>query len=120
MTTRLIFKILSAEDWAKAQASNDVVAPVDIADGYVHFSTAEQVQATLDKWFVGTSDAILIAFDAADFGNTLKWEAARGGDLFPHVYARVCADLAKEVWSMGVGANGAPVAPVAALEFSLP
>ncbi len=118
MTTRTILKILTADDWSNAKSGAPVEAPVDRADGYVHFSTVSQVQATLDKWFQGATDTVLIAFDANDFKSTLKWEPARGNELFPHVYGRVDASQAKQVWLLANGVNGAPVAPKEALEWS--
>jgi uncharacterized protein (DUF952 family) len=61
-------------------------APVDLADGFVHFSTAEQVRETAAKHFAGESDLVLLALEADDLGQSLKWEPSRGGALFPHLY----------------------------------
>lgn len=120
MSDKIIFKILTRPDWEKAQAGADVLAPVDIADGYVHFSTASQVQETLDKWFQGVEDAVLIAFAAKDFPGVLKWEVSRNDELFPHVYGPVKAGQAKAFWEMKIGPSGAPLAPREALEFVTP
>lgn len=119
MEKRLLLKILDLPAWQAAQNGSLVQAPVDLADGYVHFSTAAQVQETLDKWFAGAENAILIAFDATDFDEKLKWEESRGGDLFPHVYGDVKASQAKAWWSLKIGPAGAPIAPVDALEYEL-
>jgi uncharacterized protein (DUF952 family) len=108
---RTIYKVLTAEQWAAAKAGSPVEAPVDIADGYVHFSTAAQLQATLTKWFKGQTDCVLAAFDADDFGGQLKWEKARDADLFPHVYGRVSAMQARKIWLLETGSDGAPLAP---------
>ena len=59
----------------------------DLADGFIHLSTAEQLPGTLDKHFAGHSDIHLAAVDLASLGESLKWEPSRGGDLFPHIYA---------------------------------
>ncbi|ACT58596.1 DUF952 domain-containing protein [Hirschia baltica] len=120
MENRLLFKILDATAWQAAIAGELVQAPVDIADGYVHFSTAFQVQETLDKWFQGEEEAVLIAFDANAFGDQLKWEVSRGNDKFPHVYGEVRANQAIKVWYMDIGPSGAPQAPDDALKFELP
>ena len=117
MTHRVLFKILTQADWAKVEAGQDVQSPIDITDGFVHFSTAEQVQDTLDKWFQGVEDALLVAFIDHDFPNTLKWEPAREGELFPHVYGRVAPRHIRGVWKMEIGPSGAPLAPKEALEF---
>ena len=119
MTNRLILKILEKSSWEAAKEGALVQAPVDVADGYVHFSTTDQVQDTLDKWFQGVEGAVLLAFDADDFLETLKWEPSRGGDLFPHVYGDVFAWQAKQSWTMVIGPSGAPQAPKEALEFDL-
>jgi len=83
----LIFKIVPRSLWQEA-AGADVFkgAPVDLADGFIHFSTADQVRETARKHFAGQPDLLLAAFEANAFGDALKWEPSRGGDLFPHLY----------------------------------
>jgi uncharacterized protein (DUF952 family) len=108
---RLIYKVLTAAQWASAEAGGPVQAPVDVADGYVHFSTAAQVQGTLDKWFRGQAGLVLAAFPVDDFGPELKWEKARGGELFPHVYGVVKAGQVVSLWLLEHGEDGAPFAP---------
>ncbi|WP_265500849.1 DUF952 domain-containing protein [Paracoccus beibuensis] len=83
----MIYKILRASEWADLQiAGSSAGAPVDIADGYIHLSTAEQVHGTLSKHFAGKNDVMLLACDADDLAADLKWEPSRGGALFPHLY----------------------------------
>ncbi len=81
------FKILTADQWAQFQAE-DVFhgAPVDLADGYIHLSAADQLQGTLDKHFAGQSGLVIAEVDLAAVGETVKWEVSRGGALFPHIY----------------------------------
>ncbi len=117
MTDSIIFKVLEGPDWERALNGAPVKAPIDEVDGYVHFSTRQQVQATLDKWFAGKQAVVLIAFDLRDFGDDLKWEPARGGDLFPHVYADVGAAKAKRVWELACDETGVPQAPDEALNM---
>ncbi len=84
----LIFKIVGAEEWRVAlEAGVFVGASVDRADGYIHFSTALQAPETAAKWFAGRGDLLLAAVDADALGPALRWERARGGALFPHLYA---------------------------------
>ena len=64
-------------------------APVDIADGYIHLSTAEQLEATIAKYFAGQSGLMIAEVDLAQLGDAVRWEPARGGDLFPHIYAEL-------------------------------
>jgi uncharacterized protein (DUF952 family) len=87
-SSQLIYKILSASSWQDAQESGAFTgAPVDIADGFIHFSTAEQVKETAAKHFAGQRDLVLLAIDSSQLGSgELKWEVSRGGALFPHLY----------------------------------
>nr|WP_307104496.1 DUF952 domain-containing protein [Sphingomonas sp. SORGH_AS_0950] len=62
-------------------------APVDLADGYIHLSTAAQLTETVDKHFAGQDDLHIAAVDLAAMGGAVKWEESRGGQLFPHLYA---------------------------------
>ena len=83
----LIFKIFRAPEWAELRAAGETAgAPVDLADGFVHFSTAEQVSETAAKHFAGEDDLFLLGLEADDMGEDLKWEPSRGGALFPHLY----------------------------------
>ena len=84
----LIYKIESADVWAEAEAAGVYQgSALDKADGYIHFSTKLQVEATLTKWFVGRRSLVLAAVDVEALGEALRYEPARGGDLFPHLYA---------------------------------
>ncbi|WP_222877634.1 DUF952 domain-containing protein [Terrihabitans soli] len=99
MSSALIYKILSVSSWQDAQESGAFSgAPVDIEDGYIHFSTAEQVRETAAKHFAGQSDLVLLAVDASRLeASALKWEASRGGALFPHLYGTL--DVKAVRWS---------------------
>ncbi|MBE0414242.1 DUF952 domain-containing protein [Yoonia sp.] len=82
----LIYKIFRAPEWAELQAKGATAgAPIDVTDGYVHFSTAETVAETAAKYFAGQDGLVLLALEA-DRLDALKWEPARGGLLFPHLY----------------------------------
>ncbi|MEM7723417.1 MAG: DUF952 domain-containing protein [Pseudomonadota bacterium] len=84
----LIYKILRASEWAALQSQGETPgAPIDVADGFVHFSTADQAPETAAKHFAGETGLTLLALDADDLGNALKWEVSRGGAEFPHLYA---------------------------------
>ena len=83
----LVYKILRADEWAHLQTAGETAgAPVDRADGYVHFSTRPQLAGTLARHFAGEDDLTLLAVEADNLGAELRWEASRGGDLFPHLY----------------------------------
>lgn len=86
--TEIVYKICSEELWREAEKRGHFEgAPIDIADGYIHFSTASQVRETATKHFSGQHDLVLVAVSAAQLGPALKWEVSRGGALFPHLYA---------------------------------
>jgi len=84
----LIYKILRAEEWAALQAQGETSgAPIDVSDGFIHFSTAEQAAETAARHFAGAEGLMLLAMQAEDLGDALKWEVSRGGARFPHLYA---------------------------------
>ncbi|UWQ77712.1 DUF952 domain-containing protein [Leisingera sp. S132] len=86
----LIYKIFRADEWAALQAAGETQgAPIDVADGYVHFSTATQAAETAAKHFAGTAGLTLLACDAEAMGGDLKWEVSRGGAEFPHLYRNI-------------------------------
>src|SRR5215467_10809992 len=86
--TQLIYKILSAAEWQAAERVGVFKgAGIDINDGFIHFSTAEQAAETASKHFTGQTGLVLVAVDADKLGAALKWEVSRGGQLFPHLYA---------------------------------
>jgi uncharacterized protein (DUF952 family) len=81
------FKILTATQWAQFEADGVFRgAPVDVADGYIHLSTQDQVQGTLDKHFAGQDGLVIAEVDLAPLQSLIKWEVSRGGALFPHIY----------------------------------
>lgn len=83
----LIYKICPAALWRAAESAGSFAgAPIDLADGYIHFSTAEQVEETAARHFAGQEDLLLIAVQSDELGDALRWERSRGGALFPHLY----------------------------------
>ena len=83
----LIYKICDATLWeAAVEAGEFKGAEIDLTDGYIHFSTAEQMRETAAKHFVGREGLVIIAVEADALGDAMKWEASRGGALFPHLY----------------------------------
>lgn len=104
----LIYKIAPEALWREAEARGVFAgAPVDLADGFIHFSTAAQAPETAAKHFAGQSDLLLIAVEADRLGEALLWEPSRGGALFPHLYRSL--QLAEVAWvkPLPLGADGA-------------
>jgi len=83
------YKVLTAAQFAALRAGTFSGAPVDIADGYIHLSTAAQLTETVQKHFAGQVGLVVAAVDLAALGAALKWETSRGGALFPHYYGRL-------------------------------
>jgi uncharacterized protein (DUF952 family) len=107
-----IYKILPAASWAEAVATGSFRgSPLDLADGYIHFSTATQVRETAAKHFAGVADLVLVAVDADLLGTALEWEPSRGGDLFPHLYAPLAVKLASWVKPLPLGNDRLHVFP---------
>ena len=103
----LIYKILRRPEWDEFRSGGKTLgAPVDLADGFIHFSTAAQVVETAARHFAQESDLVLVAFDSDRLGAALKWEPSRGGHLFPHLYRELLLD--EVVWdkSLPLGASG--------------
>lgn len=85
--TMLIYKIFRAEEWAALRADKVTQgAPVDLADGFIHFSTPEQAPETAAKHFAGQDNLMLVGVETDRLGDDLKWEVSRGGAEFPHLY----------------------------------
>ena len=103
----LIYKICPAALWRQAEAEGVFRgSPVDLQDGYIHFSTAEQAKETAAKHFAGQRDLVLVAVDDDTLGAILQWEPSRGGALFPHLYAPLDPKDAISVVPLPLGADG--------------
>ncbi|MDI6025395.1 DUF952 domain-containing protein [Corticibacterium sp. UT-5YL-CI-8] len=110
--TNTIYKICPQAMWRKAEQDGVFPgAPVDIADGFIHFSTAEQVRETAAKHFKGQQDLVLVAFDDASLGDALRYEVSRGGALFPHLYAPLNPTLALWVRPLPLNDDGGHAFP---------
>ncbi len=92
-----VYKIVPAALWREAERAGRLAgAPVDLADGFIHLSSAAQVRDTAAKHFAGQADLLLVAVDPRRLGPALRWEISRGGALFPHLYAPL--DVADALW----------------------
>lgn len=104
----LIYKILSRCEWEAALAAGRFEgSSVDRADGFIHFSTADQAPETARRHFAGAEDLMVLAVRADTLGGALKWEPARDGALFPHLYGALdCAKVVR-AWPARGRADGA-------------
>lgn len=108
----VIYKICPAALWRDAQRDGVFRgAPVDIADGFIHFSTVAQVVETAARHFGGQEDLVLVRVDAHRLGDRLKWEPSRGGALFPHLYGTLRVADVHKVEPLPLGPGGRHVFP---------
>ena len=109
----LIYKVVSAQEWSVAKEQGEFRgAAIDLTDGYIHFSTAEQLRETVKKHFAGQTDLLLVGVEVDRLGDELKWEPSRGGALFPHLYAPLSIDSVVMTQDMPVGEDGKHIIPI--------
>jgi uncharacterized protein (DUF952 family) len=102
-----IYKILPAALWHAAERQGVFRgSPVDMQDGFIHLSSADQAVETCAKHFAGERDLVLLFVDAARLGDRLKWEPSRGGALFPHLYGELELDAVIRVDPLPLAADG--------------
>ena len=94
----IVYKICSAEEWREAEQSGAYAgSAADLGDGFIHLSAAHQVRETARRHFRDLDGLVLVALDAARLGPSLRWEASRGGDRFPHLYTSIKTGEARSV-----------------------
>ncbi|MER8724760.1 DUF952 domain-containing protein [Mesorhizobium sp. M0751] len=105
--SEIIYKIVPEALWREAEREGRFTgAPIDVADGFIHFSTAGQVRETAAKHFAGQAGLLLVAVDSARLGHALKYEVSRGGALFPHLYCGLGLDAVVSVRALPLGPDG--------------
>jgi uncharacterized protein (DUF952 family) len=105
----LIYKILPRSEWEDARAAGRFRgSAVDLADGYIHFSTAAQAQETAARHFAGKVGLLVLEVDGDALGAALRWEPSRGGDLFPHLYGDLQVDAVLRVLPAPLDGDGTP------------
>ena len=106
-----VYKILSRAEWAAARASGRFGgSAVDLADGFIHLSTAAQVPETARRHFAGQADLVVLRLDTGRLSAVLRWEPSRDGDLFPHLYATLDVSLVDAVTEAPLDPAGVPQA----------
>jgi uncharacterized protein (DUF952 family) len=85
--TRMIYHMCPAETWEAAVRAGEYRGTADdLRDGFIHFSTADQIAESARRHRAGQAGLVLISVESARLGDRLKWEKSRGGALFPHLY----------------------------------
>ncbi|MGV3489912.1 MAG: DUF952 domain-containing protein [Devosia sp.] len=104
---RHVYKVASREVYETSLEQGEFVGqPIDLADGYIHLSTGPQLRETIRLYFAGLDKQVLFAVPVAPLGDELRWEASRGGDLFPHLYGDLPMALVSHVLDLDVPADG--------------
>ncbi len=105
-----IYKICHIQEWQTACLKSVYAgSKVDLQDGFIHFSTQQQLNATARKHFHGQRNLILIEIDVRNLD--LNWELSRGGELFPHLYNELPITGSEKTWLLALDANNMPVLP---------
>lgn len=108
----MIYHMCRAEEWAAAVAAGTYRGSAqDLADGFIHFSTAAQIVESARKHRAGQDGLVLVAVDADRLGGRVKWETSRGGDLFPHLYGALDSGESASVRPLPLSADGNHVFP---------
>lgn len=107
-----IYHMCRRDEWRSAALSGSYGgSSQDRADGFIHFSTAAQIEISAAKHRAGQSGLVLLAVDPGLLGDALKWEASRGGDLFPHLYGVLPIEAVMAAMDLPLGADGRHVFP---------
>lgn len=114
MPDTIAYKVLTADQLDTLEHQGSFTgAPVDLEDGYIHLSTADQLQGTIDKHFAGQEGLQLVAVDLEALADKVRWEESRGGALFPHIYgAPITLDVTLAYGPLEREADGSIKLPV--------
>lgn len=105
--TDLAYKLVDNAEWELARLDGAYAgSAVDLRDGYIHMSSAAQLAETARRHYAGRTDLLLVSVDLTALGDALKWEASRGGDLFPHLFAPLPVSAARDVRGLSVDGDG--------------
>lgn len=114
MNGKLLYKILTREDYEAGLRVGYPQTTLDMGDGFVHLSTGAQVGETLRLHYKGVEGLYLFEFAQADLEKAtgaLRWELSRGGQLFPHYYGELMLAWKRRGWVLGLNAEGIPMLP---------
>ncbi len=112
MSNQVIYKIVSETQWKLAEEKGVFGgSQVDFEDGYIHFSTSEQVAETAAKHFAGQDDLLLVSVSEDKLGDSVRWEESRGGQLFPHFYGDLMVGSVDDVQKLSLDKDGNHIFP---------
>ena len=103
----IIYKVCSKAVWEEIRLLTSWNgSPHDLRDGFIHFSTASQLEGTVRKHYAGQSELMLLAINAELLGDALKWEPSRGGELFPHLFGPLLISTIESAQDLTVSPDG--------------
>ena len=109
---KTIYRLLSQAAWQEAQAAGSFLGSEhDRRDGFIHFSTAEQIAETAARHYAGLTGLLLLGVSVDALGDDLRWEPSRGGALFPHLYGSLPLGAVMRIEPLGLDTNGVHVLP---------
>lgn len=109
----LIYHMCKTDEWAAAEKSGRYPgSSQDRADGFIHFSTADQVRVSAAKHRTGQDGLVLLSVEAGGLGAALKWEPTRDDQLFPHLYGELPVSQVVRVDPLPLDADGLHIFPV--------
>ncbi|HEX8300469.1 DUF952 domain-containing protein [Sphingomonas sp.] len=106
------YKVLTTDQKNALETGAFKGAPVDLQDGFIHLSTADQIGETIDRHFPGQEGLWLAAVDLEALGDAVRWEASRGGQLFPHLYGALPLNVVTAYSELHYEADGSLRLPV--------
>ena len=110
--TQMIYHMCPAEAWEEAVAAGEYIGTADDRrDGFLHFSTGDQIAESARRHRAGQQGLVLVTVEAARLGARLRWETSRGGALFPHLYGPLFPGEAASVRRLPLGPDGAHIFP---------
>ena len=118
----VVYKICPREEWLRARQFGALVpSSDDMRDGYVHLSRPRQLRGTLARHFAGRADLVLLAVRVERLPEgALRWEASRGGELFPHLYDRLGVASVEQVFELPLDASGVHALPASVASAASP
>lgn len=103
----IIYKIIGGDEWDAARGCDRYAGSRDDKrDGFIHFSTEDQMRETAAKHFAGQDNLVLLAIDEASLGTALQWDVSRGGALFPHLYGALSVSSVVRSWPLPLNEAG--------------
>lgn len=113
MPDTIAYKVLTSEQLGILERDGTFEgAPIDLQDGYIHLSTADQLVGTIEKHFAGQDDLEIVAVDLEALGEVVKWEESRGGALFPHIYGPLTLDVVLDYGPLDYREDGSIKLPI--------